>query len=120
MFYQKVSIKEELPPLGKFVTTIDSENEHRVFRLVDTSEGLMWNMRDADGSNSPNNNNTITHWLKELVAFNLNGIYDMAQKYMKLEAEIDECYLDENGNEREEDIELLVIGEITATHFGFI
>jgi hypothetical protein len=59
--YKKIDVLERLPELMKFVTTIDSSNEHRVFRL--TKEG--WNMRDADGDNSPNNNLRITHWLEE-------------------------------------------------------
>jgi len=61
MYYKKISVKERLPKQGKFVTTIDEANEHRVYRLTEYG----WNMRDLDGSNSPNNNLTITHWLEE-------------------------------------------------------
>lgn len=60
--YRKISIDERLPDLMQFVTTIDANNEHRVYRL--TEQG--WNMRDADGINSPDNNTPITHWLEEV------------------------------------------------------
>jgi hypothetical protein len=60
--YRKVDVTERLPKLMKFVTTIDTNNEHRVYRLTDHG----WNMRDADADNSPNNNLPITHWLEEI------------------------------------------------------
>ncbi len=61
MYFKKVSITEKEPPLNKFVTTIDEAGEQRVYRLTDYG----WNMRDADGENSPCNNLPITHWLEE-------------------------------------------------------
>lgn len=60
--FKKVSIEDRLPEKNKFVTTIDEAGEHRVYRL--TEHG--WNMRDSDGTNSPNNNLKITHWLEEV------------------------------------------------------
>jgi hypothetical protein len=60
--YRKVLISERLPEIGKFVTTIDEAGEHRVYRL--TEHG--WNMRDADGDNSPNNNLPMIYWLEEI------------------------------------------------------
>lgn len=60
--YRKVDVTERLPELMKFVTTIDTDNEQRVYRLTDHG----WNMRDACGDNSPNNNLPITHWLEEI------------------------------------------------------
>lgn len=62
MYFKKVPLTERLPEQGKFVTTIDTANEHRVYRLTEYG----WNMRDADGINSPNNNLEITHWLEEV------------------------------------------------------
>ncbi len=70
MYYKKVSIEEKFPPLMKFVTTIDENGEHRVYRL--TKHG--WNMRDGDGINSPNNNLQITHWLEEVDLIELEKI----------------------------------------------
>lgn len=71
--YRKVLVAERLPELMKFVTTIDEANEHRVYRL--TEHG--WNMRDADGDNSPNNNLQITHWLEEIEEVEeLGGLID--------------------------------------------
>lgn len=61
MVYRKISIHERLPELNKWVTTIDTDNQHRVYRL--TKHG--WNMRDTDGDNSPDNNLPITHWFEE-------------------------------------------------------
>lgn len=69
MYFKKVSVKEKMPPLDKFVTTIDEAGEHRVYRRVSIEgvpDGENWNMRDADGINSPNNNLPITHWLMEV------------------------------------------------------
>ena len=60
--YRKVDVAERLPELMKFITTIDTDNEHRVYRFTDYG----WNMRDANGDNSPNNNLPITHWLEEI------------------------------------------------------
>ena len=62
MIFKAISIKDELPPLNKFVTTIDEAGEHRVYRL--TEHG--WNMRDAAGINSPNDNLPILYWLKDV------------------------------------------------------
>ena len=60
--FKEISIEEELPPIGKFVTTIDEAGQQRVHRM---NEDGTWFMRDANGTNSPNNNLLITHWLKE-------------------------------------------------------
>jgi hypothetical protein len=60
--YKKVLIKNELPPLNKFVPTIDEDGEIIMYRL--TEQG--WNMRDCVGKNSPNNNKAIIYWLKEI------------------------------------------------------
>jgi hypothetical protein len=119
MYFEKVSIENELPQIGKFVTTIDEANEQRVYRLVQVEPiGLSWNMRDADGINSPNNNLKITHWLKEV---DLREIFAYADSYAQLERKVEACYVDENGEEIEDDdIDLGTIGEIAATHFGFL
>lgn len=61
MNYIKVSIKEELPKSGLFVTAIDIEGNQRVYCHNNDDT---WTMRDADGINSPNNNLQITDWLK--------------------------------------------------------
>lgn len=63
--FKKIAVAERLPEMMKFVTTIDEANEQRVYRM--TEEG--WNMRDVDGTNSPNNNLVITHWLEEIQDF---------------------------------------------------
>ena len=76
MNYRKVSIKEELPMVGKFVTTIDEAGEHRVYRL---NNDATWFMRDSDGINSPNNNLPITHWLKP--EFSQDEIKYLESKY---------------------------------------
>lgn len=60
--YRKISVADRLPEKNIFVTTIDTANEHIVYRLTD--EG--WSMRDGVGDNSPNNNLAITHWLEEI------------------------------------------------------
>jgi hypothetical protein len=60
--FKKVSILQELPPVGQFVTTIDKDGQHRVYRM---NGDKTWCMRDLDGRESPNNNLPITHWLKE-------------------------------------------------------
>lgn len=62
MYYKKIAVAERLPDIGKFVTTIDEANEHRVYRLTEFG----WNMRDVDGTNSPNNNLPILYWLEEI------------------------------------------------------
>lgn len=54
--------KGELPEIGKFVTCIDAAGEHRVYRR--TEHG--WNMRDAAGANSPNDNLPIVSWLEKV------------------------------------------------------
>lgn len=60
--YQTISIEKESPPFGEFVTTIDKNGEHRVYRM---NKDKTWTMRDSDGTNSPINNLEITHWLKK-------------------------------------------------------
>ena len=61
MNFRAIPTLERMPELGKWVTTIDTAGEHRVYRLTEYG----WNMRDLDGLNSPNNNLIITHWLEE-------------------------------------------------------
>lgn len=67
--FVKVSVKDRLPEMGKFVPTIDTAGEIIIYRrlLIQTPdvEKWYWNMRDCAGSNSPNNNLPITHWLEE-------------------------------------------------------
>ncbi len=70
MFYKKIPVAERMPELMKFVTTIDEANEHRVYRLTETG----WNMRDPNGSNSPNNNLPITHWLEEIQFYDIEDV----------------------------------------------
>jgi len=59
--YKEISVKEELPPLNKWVTTIDEAGNHRVYRRTENG----WNMRDVNGIESPADDLEITHWLKE-------------------------------------------------------
>lgn len=63
--FLKIPVELKLPEEGKWVTTIDEAGEHRVYRLTEYG----WNMRDADGVNSPNKNLKITHWLEEVEIF---------------------------------------------------
>ena len=84
MYYKKIAVAERLPDIGKFVTTIDEANEHRVYRLTEFG----WNMRDADGTNSPNNNLPILYWLEET---------DLTEMISKAEAW--EHLILNNGNE---------------------
>lgn len=77
MYYRKVAVTERLPEMMKFVTTIDSDNEQRVYRLTEYG----WNMRDIDGDNSPNNNKPITYWLEE---FTLSDVEAKAHKWVRL------------------------------------
>ena len=58
--YIAIPVKERMPPEGKWVTTIDIDDNERVYRFINGT----WNMRDADGENSPNNNLEITLWLE--------------------------------------------------------
>ena len=67
MYFKAVSVEERLPEVGKWVTTIDTAGEHRVYRLMEHG----WDMRDADAINSPNNNLHITHWLEEVTEYNV-------------------------------------------------
>lgn len=57
-----VKISQRLPELGVWVTIIDSAGEHRVYRRTEYG----WNMRDADGDNSPNNNLDLVYWLERV------------------------------------------------------
>jgi hypothetical protein len=77
--YRKIAVADRLPEKNKFVTTIDSANEHIVYRLTD--EG--WSMRDGVGDNSPNNNLAITHWLEEI---NENYIEELGQLIDSIES----------------------------------
>ena len=61
MIFIKTELSKELPQSGVYVTTIDESGQHRVYKHNNDNT---WTMRDADGSESPNNNLIITHWLK--------------------------------------------------------
>ncbi len=117
MYYRKVAIADRLPEKMKFVTTIDSANEHRVYRL--TEHG--WNMRDADGAESPNNNLPMIYWLEE---YTLTNTEKKAKQWDELDAEIAKCYVNEDGDELDEEesegINLGTIGEIAASKFGWL
>jgi hypothetical protein len=123
MYFKKVSVTERLPELNKFVTTIDEAGEHRVYRLVNVEPvGNSWNMRDADGINSSNNNLPITHWLEEV---DLSEMEAKANKYDVLDEKISACYgkEDESGEwveHEDNDSDLGTIGEIAARHFGWM
>lgn len=80
--YRKVKVSERLPEIGKFVTTIDEAGEHRVYRL--TEDG--WNMRDADGIHSPNNNLAIIYWLEEFKNYgSVELIGSVEERFKELE-----------------------------------
>ena len=80
--YRKVKVSERLPEAGKFVTTIDEAGEHKVYRL--TEHG--WNMRDADGDNSPNNNLPIIFWLEEIKEYGSEEIIGkVSERFKELE-----------------------------------
>lgn len=117
MHFKAVSVKERLPEKGTFVTTIDKANEHRVYQLTDHG----WNMRDADGMNSPNNNLPITHWLEEV---DLSEQLSKARKWEALGEKISKCYVDEDGEELSDEAaegnDLVKIGEIAASDFGWL
>ncbi len=65
-----------MPPLEKFVPTIDEAGEIIIYRLVELQHYDLktkklvprqsWNMRDMRGDNTPNDNLPITHWLEEV------------------------------------------------------
>jgi hypothetical protein len=74
--FRKVKIENRLPEMWKWVTTIDSANEHSVYRLTDNDN---WNMRDVDGINSPNNNLPMIYWLEEVAVDELED-YKMLYK----------------------------------------
>lgn len=61
MNYNKISIKEELPQTGIFVTTIDSKNNRHKYCL--NNDGS-WRMLGTKGTKSENNNFEILYWLK--------------------------------------------------------
>lgn len=133
MYFKKVLIAERLPEKGKFVTVIDIVGNHRVFRLTDNG----WNMRDADGDNSPNNNLEITSWLEEV---DMSTIERKATKWDELGEKIAKCYeSDEDDDDSDEkpvermddDVEILdddefdgadlvTIGELAATAYGWL
>lgn len=116
MYFKKVLIKDRLPELMKFVTTIDLNDEHRVYRLTEYG----WNMRDADGDNSTNNNIELVYWLEEVN----EKIEEKANNWDKLGKQIERCYLDEDGNELSEEdsefIDLGTIGELAAIAYKWL
>ena len=120
VLYVAVPITERLPEIGKFVTTIDKNGQERVFRLTDNG----WNMRDADGANSPNNNLEITHWLEKMPERMNEKIMKAYHNWYKLREEVEAFYFDKDGNPIESDDEesgdLTDIGEVCARHFGLL
>lgn len=82
MYLKKISITDRLPEYGKFVTTIDTAGEHRVYRFAETG----WNMRDADGTNSPNNNLAITHWLEDVDLANAEILTEITNERKRQDA----------------------------------
>lgn len=106
MYYKKISVEERFPEIGKFVTTIDTDNQHRVYRLTEYG----WNMRDADGINSPNNNLCITHWLEEV---DLSEVIDNARKWTEFDEELGKMFADDS------EADLIDIGELTCERFGY-
>lgn len=110
--FRKVKVSERLPEVGKFVTTIDEAGEHRVYRLTEYG----WNMRDADGNNSPNNNLPITCWLEEFDGTEL-------ERKAKLLDEIDESvskFYDEDDEGNQDEGGLISIGEVCAQKLGYL
>lgn len=75
--FREVLLTERKPELNKWVPTIDINGDISIYRMVEVPEeskealkdtfpdGLMWNMRDAGGNNSPNNNLKMVSWLEE-------------------------------------------------------
>lgn len=62
MYYKTVLIADRTPQPGKYVTCIDIAGEQRVYRLTESG----WNIRDADGFNSPDTNLPLVSWLEEV------------------------------------------------------
>lgn len=60
--YKEVLLTERLPEMGVWVTMIDTEGNHRVYRR--TEHG--YNMRDSDGLMSPSNNLAFVCWLEKV------------------------------------------------------
>lgn len=87
MYFRTISVIERLPENGKWVTTIDEAGEHRVYRFT---EGA-WNMRDADGVNSPNNNLPIMYWLEQVpeVTDGTTFIERLTKEKVELDEKID-------------------------------
>jgi len=56
--YKKVLLKDELPPIGVYITTIDSNNNHVVYKM---NEDKSFTMKGT----YENNNSPIIYWLKE-------------------------------------------------------
>ncbi len=67
-YYRKVSIKERLPQLGKYVPVIDIKNEIIIYRMVEYNGLQFWNMRDISGTNTPNDNFAMVYWLEEVTS----------------------------------------------------
>lgn len=73
--YKKVSIEEELPPIGEFVICFYDSGETMVYKryltLLDgnaidsTKTSWAWTMRDGIADRTPKEGK-ITHWLKEV------------------------------------------------------
>ncbi len=57
-----VATKDRLPPIGKYVPTVDADGEIMMYRL--TEHG--WNMRDIEGDATPNTNIKIEYWLEKI------------------------------------------------------
>jgi hypothetical protein len=54
-----IAVADRFPPLNEFVPVIDEAGEIFIYRR--TEEG--WNMRDSQGTNTPNTNKAIIYWL---------------------------------------------------------
>jgi hypothetical protein len=59
--YVPVLISERLPDLYEFVPVVDDAGEIIMYQR--TEEG--WNMRDAEGTNTPDNNRPLVYWLSK-------------------------------------------------------
>jgi hypothetical protein len=63
--YVPVLCSERMPDMMVFVPCVDERGEISVYRRTEYG----WNMRDAMGDNSPNNNIPIVSWLEKRPIF---------------------------------------------------
>lgn len=78
--YKTILVEKEYPPVGEFVTTIDEDGKHRVYKI---NKDRTWTLRDSDGVDSPPNNLKITQWLKKC---DRGDFIEIAIKYREIEA----------------------------------